>query len=248
LINNFSIISDKLYNLNVDASYLPHFSGKDGFHDYSKNIFTNNMIHKSIELLGESTNLLRDIEDSISKNDMFSLKRLESLNEFICGRIYEDYDNDKHLFNSFIIQKMPWKGSSIGDNSKYWEVTIPNEIQEHLNSFYVVIGNKFTSAKNLYFAGNITELSSYNEDIFNSGFISLKEKYHSYADFKTASEIQDSQNNFITAAGTYNNINDELTNKLNTNYLYGVKDIQIKFEVKNNKLMFKFITEKQWLI
>ena len=248
LINDFSIASDNLYNLNVDASYLPQFAGEDGFHDYCKNIFTNNMSHKSIELLGESTNLLRDIEDSILKDDMFSLKRLESLNEFICGRIYEDYDNDKHLFNSFIIQKMPWRGSSIGDNSKYWEVIIPNEIQEHINSFYIVIGNKFTSSKNLYFAGNITELSSDNEDIFNSGFISLSEKYHSYANFAPTSEIQDIQNEFITAAGTYNNINNELNNKLDTNYLYGVKDIQIKFEGTTNRLMFKFITDKQWLI
>jgi hypothetical protein len=206
------------------------------------------MSHKSIELLGESTNLLRDIKDNILKDDMFSLKKLESLNEFICGRIYEDYDNDKHLFNSFIIQKMPWKGSSIGDNSKYWEVIIPNEIQEHINSFYIVIGNKFTTSQNLYFAGNITELSSDNEDIFNSGFISLSEKYHSYSDFAPTSEIQDIQNEFITAAGTYNNINNESTNKLDTNYLYGVKDIQIKFEGTTNRLMFKFITDKQWLI
>jgi hypothetical protein len=180
------------------------------------------MNHKSIELLGESTNLLRDIKDHISKNDIFLLKKLETLNNFICGRIYEDYDNDKHNFNSFIIKKMPWRGSLMGDDSKHWEVNVPNEISSHLSTFYVVIGNKFTTSQNLYFTGSIIELSSNNNDIFNSGFKSLKDDYHSYTNIPPISEIEDKQNNFITVSGTYNNLNDEYTNKLDTNYLYGV--------------------------
>lgn len=237
LEEDFKTTSIKLYNLNVDASYLPQFSGKKGFHDYTLNDFISQETFHSIELLGKSNNLLKNIEVDTTTN-IFSLKNLEQLNEFICGRVYENYTEPDHLFESFLIKKMPWKGSSQGDN-KIWEIKLEKFNDKNINLYYLILGNKYTSSKNLYYVGKLIDIITET---------SIKTDCHSYTDTPPLGEIKDKSNEFITMAGTYNMLDDEMTNKLNTNYLHGVNDIKIKFNRTTTTLQVKFETKDEWLI
>lgn len=252
VLNGTNFISDppKIYNLNVDASYIPQFAGIKGFHDYSDNIFIEKENVKSIQLMGQSTNLLRDIKNDITDGKFFTLENFEKINEFICGRIYEDYfeEEKKNEFRSFQLDTMSWRGTFNDDNDKIWIIDIDDSNPEKLSAFNFVIGNRYTTSDNLYFIGSILDISSDNPfNIYNDGFISLKDKYHSYDEQPKISEIQDSTYEAITVAGTYN-MYEEHSNKPTSNHLFGVKDIQVKFEGSTNELMIRFITEDHWLI
>lgn len=96
--------------------------------------------------------------------------------------------------------------------------------------------------------GSIAEISSDNpEHETTDGFISLREKYHSYDEQQLFSEVVDSKQDCTTVAGTYN-MYSENSNKPTSNHLFGINDIQIKFEGSTKQVMIKFIKNQQWMI
>jgi hypothetical protein len=248
-VNRFDVISEKLYNLNVDVSYLPQFSGYKGFHDYTYNQYVKKDGYVSLQLMGQSTDLLADIHVNVDELGMFSLENLENLYDYICGRVYEDFNEKTHNFNSFIMEKMPWKGFSQECEGE-WSVdfNLSGLDPQKLSAYYIIVGNKYTGSKNLYYVGSFIDISSINEgNELTEGFLSLRDDLKTYTNEPPESEIVDGENQFVTIGGTYS-IGEEWSNRVNTNYMHGVDDILIKFEGSNNNLMFKFITKEEWLI
>lgn len=240
----FMIDSSKFYNINADASYFPQFSGKNGFQQFFKNEYTKNINFTSIQLLGQSNNLLRDIKYELAKKQIFSLSNMEKINEFICGRIYESlsgefYDKEKHTYGSFILKKMPWKGSSQGSDVNYWEVYLPELDINKLSSDFIVIGNRYTNSKNLYYVGKL--------EYFENKTVSFKDDLSSYNIRNQNSEVYDISNTNISFNGTYD-LFDESANCLDSNQMYGVTDIKVSFDKQSKRLRFTFIVNGQWLI
>lgn len=262
--NVFNVKNFKMYNIHADASYNSSFPGIKGKNSFYNHPYLKEKDYFNIQLLGYNQINIQTYIDyicslyNITEDDTENLYSgfdydKDTLSSLVWGRVFEDHDESKdESFNTLyspllnincstenikyikgsgtINSKIVWK-QKINNfvNGKDWFTKVQSDTD--LSQLNLIVYNTKTYGKNAYYIGNITKLSTYDEKRTNYDDIS----YITYNDINdiNISEISSKLDETITVAGTYNYFNREL-NKSEINYLNGVENINITYELKES--------------
>lgn len=168
----------QLYNVVVDASYLPLYPNQTGRLDIGKSNAFKQQSYQTIELLGNCSDIDGVIE-KVNPSADFSFEH-EDLTAAISGRIFEDYPprsttpaqalsilNDilhvLHNVGTISLQTLPTARDSNGEEWSYWSLDLPFAVsaesdKRNAQKSTLVFSNSRTTAKNMYYVGHLSSL------------------------------------------------------------------------------------------
>lgn len=228
----------KYYNLNSDASYIPLYSGINGFiRTWASKYYADQEI-KSIELLGSSYNKLLSSAFNFENNmyeDEDGKFTADDPTNFVStvSRIYENY-NISSTYMTYYNKFM-----KLEDGVYKWSQTLMSSINEtNLSDYHCFLYNINSSVTVPIFKGKLSDeeikttyisvMTKGNEYYFNNRNIS-----------KFTTEVAGTPDVFNY---TVNSNSDIITEEsfLETNSIFGVEDVSVEYNDKDNILNITF--------
>lgn len=244
-------MSDKIFNINADMSYLPSYPGKDKrINVMSLPDISANQYHP-VELLGQSRNI-DGLIDMINPtpNPYFSFDDISANHVF--GRVYEDYvkncDKTLKILGNPDIHNNRTNTDEVSCNGGnfYWRIDIlplfegANYKDADLLTLRLLMFNRNNFGKNPYVVCDISSIQN-------------KEMLVSYNQKNTSGFEVEIISGQVDATGTYDN---EHVNSIENNRFFNINQIGIKYITKGNlesgnetrKLEVRFKIEDMGLI
>ena len=228
----------KYYNLNSDASYIPLYSGINGFIRIWASKYYADQEIKSIELLGSSYNKLLSSASNFENNmyeDEDGKFTADDPTNFVStiSRIYENYNISSTYmtyYNNFM---------KLEDGVYTWSQTLMSSINEtNLSDYHCFLYNINSSVTVPIFKGKLSD------DKIKTTYISAMTKgdeyyYNNHTISKFTTEVAGTPDIF----GYSVNENGESIleeSYLETNSIFGVEDVSVNYDVISNMLNITF--------
>lgn len=239
-------VSERIFNMNADMSYLPIYPGQECRFDISKSGIQGEKYYP-VQLMGQSRNI-----DNIIKlvnptpNPYFTMDDISE--KYTFGRVYEDYlasdnktlkllDNPPiNIVSTEIDYENPpaqgWISVDTDDKCFTWSIPLTKQFptveynEKDFQTIKLVMFNIKNFGKNPYFMVNIAD-TIYQE---------VSAKY----DPEDIGSFDVEVNDYIMASGTYNNKD---VNKSESNHIYNIETITTKFNNDKKLVQIKFYME-----